>query len=121
LYVANTTASSIVRFTLDGGKLDKGETFVEMAMCTPDGFTFDVEGNIIIGAPGFGKPYPGQIQTYDRNGKLIDTFEPGSNHLYTNVALSSDNVLFITDSDGEQVLAVDGWPHAGLLLHPFRK
>jgi hypothetical protein len=41
--------------------------------------------------------------------------------MYTNVALGADRVLVITDSSGGNLLAVDGWPHPGLPLYPFRK
>jgi gluconolactonase len=123
LYVANYSAQdpSIVRFSVEGDRLSKGELYVKMAIGhRPDGFLFDVGGNIVIGANSDGEP-PGEIQTYDRNGRLIDTFVPGSEKKYTNVALGSDRVLIVTDTDGQAVLGVDGWPYAGLPLYPFRK
>jgi sugar lactone lactonase YvrE len=85
-----------------------------------DGFLFDVEGNLVTTAISTTEGVPGQIQTYDRNGKLIDTFVPGPHRLYTNVALGDDRVLLISDSAGGNMLAVDDWPTAGLPLYPYR-
>lgn len=46
--------------------------------------------------------------------------EPGPNSAYTNLALSEEKVLVVTDSDAGAVLAIDDWPAAGLPLYPFR-
>jgi len=121
LYVARSGQHRIMRFSWDDGHLGKEETFVQMStLCTPDGFTFDTEGNIIV-ASNSHCDHSGRIQTFDRNGVQIDTFLPGTNKLYTNVALSPDRVLIITNADGGRVLTVDHWPYAGLPLYPFRK
>jgi gluconolactonase len=122
LYVARSGEQRIVRFSLDNGKLGKEELFVQMPFGRPDGFLFDVDGNLVVCAIASVEPEgtAGQIQTYDRNGSLIDTFAPGPLRTYTNIALGPDRILYITDSDGGNVLAVDGWPKAGLPLYPFR-
>lgn len=130
LYVARSIEfpgalqSAIVRFPLHNGKLGKEELFVPMAPThRPDGFLFDVDGNLVIGCNSNTKndQTTGQIQCFDRNGKQMETFIPGKSKMYTNVALAGDRVLIITDTDGGAVLAVDNWPKAGLPLHPFRK
>jgi gluconolactonase len=114
--------SAIVRFPLQNGKLGKEEPFIHIAPShRPDGFLFDTEGNCVVGANANTQDGKGQIQTYDRNGKLIDVFEPGPGRMYTNVAVAADKRLIITDTQFEKVLAVDNWPHAGMPLHPFRK
>src|SRR5262249_26413891 len=100
--------------------LGNPDTYVRMETGRPDGFLFDAEGNIVIAAVGRGEA-AGDIQTYDGNGKLIDVFSPGPNRRYTNVALSADRKMVITDTDGSAVLIVDDWPYAGLALHPFRR
>lgn len=120
VYVADTGNQRIMRFPLDQGRLGKPEAAVQMPTGHPDGFLFDVDGNIVVCAISMGQT-GGEIQTYGRDGKLLDRFSPGPNARYTNVALGADRVLIITDSDGGQVLAVDDWPMAGLPLHPFRK
>ena len=123
LYVARSMQweqrPSIVRFPSEGGRLGKPETFLEMSYGRPDGFLFDAAGNIVIAAIATAER-PGEIQTYDRNGKPIDTLVPGPHKEYTNVALGPDRVLIITDGGGKAVLAVDDWPHPGLPLYPFR-
>ena len=120
LYVARSGECTIVRYEITGGRLGKEETFTKMPFGRSDGFLFDVEGNLVTTAIST-TDAPGQIQTYDRNGKLIDTFIPGPNRLYTNVAVGPDRVLIISDSGGGNLLAVDDWPKAGLELYPFRK
>jgi gluconolactonase len=116
--------SAIARFPLNNGKLGKEELYIQFAPThRPDGFLFDIEGNLVSGCNSNNKENddPGQIQTYDRNGKLADTFVPGKGKSYTNVALAADKVLYITATSEDCVMAVDGWPKAGLPLHPFRK
>lgn len=120
VYVASTGEHRIWRFPLDSGGLGRPDVFVEMAFGMPDGFAFDVEGNLITTAVGY-DGRPGEIQTYDRNGALLDAFCPGPNAKYTNVALGASRTLLITDSEGGTVLVVDDWPTEGLPLHPFRR
>jgi len=121
VYVAVTGESRIARFPIiPGGRLGRPETYVQLDHGRPDGFAFDVAGNIVIAAVGTGGA-SGDIQTYDRSGRLLDVYRPGASVKFTNVALGADHVLIITDSDAGAVLAVDDWPTAGLPLHPFRK
>ena len=119
VYVASTGDSTIRRFPFSSSGLGKPEVFLTMSSGHPDGFAFDVEGNMVIGAPGTGDG-PGNVQTWSRDGKFLDMLEPGDSHYYTNVALSDDRRLIITDSSAGAVL-IRPWPHAGLHLHPFRK
>ncbi|MFI5387455.1 MAG: SMP-30/gluconolactonase/LRE family protein, partial [Fimbriimonadales bacterium] len=118
VYVASTGEHQIWRFPITGDGLGRPEVFVQMDHGLPDGFAFDVTGNLILAAPGH-DGRTGEIQTYDPNGDLIDTFMPGSSIKYTNVALSADRTLVITDADGGSVLAVSDWPTAGIALYPF--
>jgi gluconolactonase len=120
VYVASTGDSTIRRFPFSASGLGKPETYVTMETCHPDGFAFDVEGNLVIAGVGTGEG-PGNIQTYDRNGRLLDVQKPGDSHYYTNLAISEDRRLIVTDSSSGGVLIADGWPHAGLPLHPFRR
>ena len=121
LYVASTGESRFARFTVENGKLGKEETFCTMVSGRPDGFLFDADGNLTTAALPYGNQKLAQIQVYDRAGKLVDTFEaPDEGHRYTNVVLGPEKVLYLTDVTGGRVLAIDGWPHAGLALHPFR-
>lgn len=120
LYLASTWDSRIIRFTLDGGKLVDPQTVVQMEHGHPDGFAFDVEGNLLIGAISDDEDNAGDIQVWSLEGKLLDVFRPGSGQMYTNVALSPDRTLIIAASSLGQVLSVEDWPSAGLPLHPFR-
>ena len=120
LYVASTHDGRIVRFTLDNGIPVDPETVIRMASGLPDGFAFDVEGNLLIGALGTHEGDAGEVQVWSSEGELLDVIRPSRGRHITNVALSPDRLLIITDSDGGNVLAIDDWPTAGLELHPFR-
>jgi gluconolactonase len=117
LYVARSGEQRIVRLSLQGDRLGPAETVVQMVDGRPDGFAFDVDGNLIIAAVGSA---PSTIQTWSSEGELLDVFAPGPGEFYTNIALSQTGSLIITDSAYGQLLAVDAWPTAGLPLHPFR-
>lgn len=120
VFVASTGQSRIVRYALDGGRLmGPGETFVDMPYGLPDGFAFDVEGNMVLAAVGVAGE-PGEIQVWSPEGKLLDRVRPGPSSGYTNLALSAAGVLVVTDSDGHQVLIIEDWPAKGLPLHPYR-
>ena len=69
---------------------------------------------------GCARAEAGEIQTYDRSGCLIDTFRPSASAKITNVALSGDGLLIVTDAEAGAVLTIRGWPEPGLALHPFR-
>jgi gluconolactonase len=119
LYVASSGDSRIVKFHLVGDRLSAEETAFIMPQGRPDGFAFDSEGNLIVGAV---EPSPGEIghiQVWSDRGNLEEVIALGSSRLYTNVALSADKKLVVTDSDGGAVLAMD-WPTSGLTLYPFR-
>ncbi len=119
LYVASTAEQRIVRFPITPDGLGPEETAIQLTTGFPDGFAFDVDGNLVIGAVSLGAD-AGDIQTWSSAGQLLDTFHPGTHRLYTNVALTPDRKLFVTDSDGGAVLVVEDWPRAGLPLYPFR-
>jgi gluconolactonase len=118
VYVASTGQQRIWRFPLTDSGLGEPEPFAQLAYGLPDGFAFDADGNLIVAAVGEDEG-PGQIQTYDRSGKLADAFEPGPHTKYTNLALSPGGTMLVTDADGGCALIFD-WPTPGLLLHPFR-
>jgi gluconolactonase len=118
LFVASTGQSAIIRIPVTAAGLGQPEVFVRMDYGMPDGFAFDRSGNIIVAVVG--QTGPGEIQTYDRSGHLIDTVRPSASAKLTNVALSGDGVLIVTDAAAGAVLAIDGWPERGLALHPFR-
>lgn len=118
VYVASTGQQRIWRFPLTSSGVGRPEGFIQLAYGLPDGFAFDIHGNLIVAAVGAnGKA--GQIQTFDTNGRLLDAFEPGPHMKYTNLALSPTGTMLITDSEGGNALAFD-WPTRGLALHPFR-
>lgn len=120
LYLASTWEARIVRYTLDRGRLTEPQTLIEMEYGYPDGFAFDAEGNILIGAISDTEDAPGEIQVWSSSGTLLDVLRPGNGSKYTNVALSPDHTLIIAGSSLGEVLRIDEWPVAGLPLHPFR-
>jgi gluconolactonase len=119
VYVASTGERRIVRFALAGGRLDSGETFASLPAGLPDGFAFDGAGNLTVAAVGEDGA-PGEVQTFDRDGALLDRFRPGTSAELTNVALGGRNELVLTDAGAGAVLIVRDWPFPGLPLHPFR-
>lgn len=119
IYVASTGEELIWRVPLIPGGVGRPEAFARTEPRMPDGLCFDADGSLVVAAVGT-DGRPGQIQTYDRNGKMLDAFEPGTSAKLTNVALSPSGTMLITDADAGQALVVDDWPTVGLALHPFR-
>jgi gluconolactonase len=119
LYVASTSGAEILRYPLAGGRLGAPEAFARLGYGEPDGFAFGADGTLVVcairrdGAPG-------ELQAYDRDGALLDRLRPGPHALYTNVALAPTGEAFVTCTDAGHVLAIGGWAHAALPLHPFR-
>jgi gluconolactonase len=121
LFVASSFKQQIIRFPVDERRLGKGEVVIQMTEGVPDGFAFDIEGNLVVAAPSMEHGRAGTIQTWSLGGELLDVFRPGESRLYTNVALSTEGVLYITDAELGALLRVDDWPTRGLALHPSRK
>jgi gluconolactonase len=119
-YVASTWQSAIVRFPLRFSGVGDPEVFAITTGGAPDGIAFDAEGNLIAALIGTEPSKPGCLQIFDENGRLLDTVELGSSHYYTNVALSAQHTLVVTDASAGAVLTTSAWPTAGLPLHPFR-
>ncbi|MFF1253908.1 SMP-30/gluconolactonase/LRE family protein [Pseudarthrobacter sp. NPDC058329] len=118
IFVAQGDERRILRFPFTPGeRLGKPEIHVQLDHGRPDGFAWDVDGNLVIGA--ITGTAPGDLQVYNPEGTLLDVIKIGDGQKYTNVAISSSGKLAVTDSDNGQVLEAD-WPAAGLPLHPFR-
>ncbi len=118
VYVAQGAEGCILRipFTAER-RLGAPEVFIRLDHGRPDGFAWDVDGNLVVGA--ITGTAPGDLQVYDRDGSLVEVIQPGGGTKYTNVAISGSGQLIVTDSDGGNVLTAQ-WPAAGLPLHPFR-
>jgi gluconolactonase len=120
VYVAHTRDGQIIRFPIDTSyRLGRPEVFVQLDHGVPDGFAFDVEGKLTVAAVG-AEGEPGDIQTYDREGKLIDVYDGDFSQKCTNVAIG-DGRLIVTDAGAGTVIEVTGWPTVGLPLHPYRE
>ena len=120
LYVADTRNARIVTMPLQGDRLGPEETLFDMGPLRPDGFAFDVDGNILVGAISLADGAIGEVQHWSAEGEQLDRLELGPGRFYTNFALGSDGTLFVTASDEGAVLRSDDWSPAGLALHPFR-
>ncbi len=137
LWVAHTTASQIIRFpveVVDGAtRLGDPTVAIQMTHGAPDGFAFDVDGNLVIGTVMIrggvvrdgdaAQPDPGEqgeVQVWTPDGTFAEAVVPGLGRLVTNVALGSDGMLVATAADAGAAVRYDGWPVAGLPLHPFR-
>ena len=121
LYVASTFDSRIMRLRLQGDRVLAPEIFIQMEFGRPDGFAFDRDGNVLVGTISTLDGRPGEVQVWDSAGKFLHAFGPGPGPKYTNVALSPDSLLVVTDSARGEVLCVDAWPVPGLALYPFRQ
>jgi gluconolactonase len=119
LYVADTKGARVMRFPLDSSGLGAPEVVIEMSHGIPDGLAVDAADNIIVAAVG-NESQLGQVQTWSTSGELLHVFDSGLGRFATNVALSLDRRLVITDSTNHRVLCVHDWPVAGIELHPFR-
>lgn len=118
VYVADSTHGQIVRYPLSEGQLGEGQAIITVGQGHPDGFDFDVDGNLVIAVPSAGDH--GEIQTWTPDGTLLDVVKPGPSLHYTNVALNERRQLIVTDSDQGCLLLFDDWSAAGLPLWPFR-
>jgi gluconolactonase len=122
MYVASTGDSRIVRLPLhEDGHPSTGETFVQMDHGYPDGMAFDAEGNLLVGANSHTDCVAGDIQVFDRTGQLVEILQVGPNRRYTNLAITGDGTIIISDSEGGGILAMDGWQAPGLALYPRRR
>ncbi|GAA1844746.1 SMP-30/gluconolactonase/LRE family protein [Pseudonocardia ailaonensis] len=122
VYVASTGESVIRRIEFSPDGLGAEHDFITMPYGHPDGFAFDTDGNMIIATVGTESDLsaPGELQVWSPEGTLSERIQLGSGHYYTNVALSGDGRLIVTDTDDCAVLVADGWPGKGLPLHPHR-
>jgi gluconolactonase len=119
LHVAHTQAAQIVRYPLRDGRLGAGEVAIQMEDGSPDGFTYDADGNLVVCAVRH-DDRPGSVQRWSVDGELLDLVRLGDAPLYTNVALDPDGTMYVTDSTDGTVLRVDGLGWVGIPLHPFR-
>jgi gluconolactonase len=115
LLVADSTNGKIVRFSLDGGRLGPPDSFIQVERGRPDGFDFDLEGNLVLAVPAAGR-----IETWSMEGKLLDVTVAGPHDHYTNLALDEEGVLILCDAHEGTVIRYEGWPAVGLPLFPFR-
>jgi gluconolactonase len=118
LYLASTGEHAIVRHSLSEPGLGKREVVCQLAGGHPDGFAFDVEGNLLVGVNG-GPGERGDVQVWTLDGEHIDSLTPIESRYMTNVALDEHGNLFVTCPDIGGVVQCS-WPHAGIPLHPFR-
>jgi len=120
MYVASTGDSKIIRLPLRPKAGDEhGEVFAEIDGGHPDGMAFDVDGNLLVGAISHTDD-PGTVQVFDPTGRLQERLSVGPNRRYTNLTVSGDGTIVVTDSDGGALKAIDGWSHPGLALYPRR-
>jgi gluconolactonase len=119
LYVADTKNARVMRFPVNSAGLGVPEVVITMSHGIPDGLAVDADDNILVAAVG-NEGELGQVQTWSTNGELLHVFDSGLGRFTTNVALSQDRRLLITDSTNHRVLCVHDWPVAGIKLHPFQ-
>lgn len=117
-YVADSRNKRIVRFPLDNPGPDTMDVVFDLEAGSPDGFAFDVDGNMVIGCPG-SETVPGNIQVWSLDGRRLREIDAGPSRFFTNLAISEGGNMYVCDSSSGRLLAMD-WRAGGLPLHPFR-
>jgi gluconolactonase len=117
VYVADSRHRRVVRIPLSNPSPKTVEPVIQLEHGIPDGFAFDVQGNLVIACPQY-RPASGDIQVYNQ-GKLVEVMSPGNSWLYTNLAISEQSELFVCDAERGEALK-GPWVCPGLPLHPFR-
>jgi gluconolactonase len=121
LVVASTHSRQLVTFPYAPGRpLGEPTVLCDLPSGKPDGFAFDVDGNILVASPAEAPTDQSYIHLFAPDGKLLDSYAPHPSNRLSNCALSPQGTLVVTDVHHESVLRVQGWPTAGLPLHPFR-
>jgi gluconolactonase len=118
-YVANMGKKQILRWSLDNSARGVPEVYIQLENGFPDGFAFDVEGNVWIATAGLDEA-PGNVQIWDRDGRLTEEINFSDSTFITNVAIDGTGRAIITDADSGTVWSIPDAPYAGLALHPFR-
>ncbi len=131
--VADTGHATIERFPIGADRrLGKPETFCRMDHGHPDGFAFDAEGHLVVAVNGADEGAEGEVQVWNLDGKLVETLPTGRGRWCTNLAISEDRRLIVTNpapgssSNPSRWIPDEGavlersWPYPGLSLHPFR-
>lgn len=116
VFVADSTNGRVLRYPQVGGRLGAPDPFVQVEFGQPDGFAFDVEGNLVLAVPAAGR-----IETWSTEGELLDVTAVGPHEHYTNLALAETGVLILCDAEEGTVIEFGAWPALGLPLYPFRK
>ena len=121
LYVADTDGARIVRFPLKGaaGRLGRPKAAVQLRYGRPDGFAFDMDGNILVAAAVIDGSGHGEVQVWSPKGELLDVLRPQLGALCTNVCLDEEGRLVVTVADQGAVVEYER-AVAGLPLYPFR-
>jgi gluconolactonase len=105
LYVAMSSASSIVRFPVDGGRLGEPETWVTLSGTVPDGLAFSASGNLYVACY-----VPDAILVVDPGRRVSVLAHDACAHVLnrpTNCCFGRDTTLYVSNLGGFTVMAVD--------------
>jgi len=119
IVIADTGRRRLVAMPIKEPAPEKARTLFTMEIGMPDGFAFDIEGNVVVAAVGVKEDEPGTVQVWSPAGKCLEVIELKRTRFITNVAISADKQVYVCDS-GTGSLLSQAWPTAGLSLHPFR-
>ena len=100
LYVAETLTGSILRYEWDGGMLGPATTFANVndpaspdVFKGPDGFAFDVEGNLYVAVYG-----QGDVTVLDPSGGLLRRIKtPGTGTTNACFGFGESEALYVTE------------------------
>nr|MBA3846766.1 SMP-30/gluconolactonase/LRE family protein [Planctomycetota bacterium] len=104
LYVAMSTAQSIVRFPVDGDALGAPETWIALPGTVPDGIAFAASGNLYVACY-----VPDAILVIDPTRRVtVLAHDPGADVLNrpTNCCIAG-STLYVANLGGTTVQAVD--------------
>lgn len=105
LYVAQSMTRRILAYEWpgpDGPGLAEPATFCELPAGSPDGFCFDIDGNLYVCAS-----VGHAIYVFDPAGELRDTIETEPGAQPTNCCLGEDGTLYVTYSMAGQLVGYD--------------
>jgi gluconolactonase len=104
LYLAQTFARVVERFTFRHGVLSSDGVFCELANGRPDGMAVDIDGNLWVCTPG-----TGGLEVFSAQGAPIRRLEFGAGTMTTNCCFGGPDMrqLFVTAAGQGAVLLLD--------------
>jgi gluconolactonase len=125
LWVADTVGRRLLAFdvsTNPQARSGRGDptAVIDLPFGKPDGFAFDADGHLVLAAPRTPEHPTSTVQIFDADGAFVDVLLDEGSAYYTNVAITPDGTVYVTEAEQGRVLALHQACAPGLRLHPFR-